>query len=137
VTRSTSIEAYNTIKDNGLLSKLRWEVYSTIYDYGPLTARQTIKILNKGKQPGDRGSYNSRFAELRTLGVLEEVGKTFCEVTGHKVILWDVTSGLPKKLKKEPTKDQQIKRLQKIIKAIWKHEDCTSRLKVDIKREFI
>lgn len=96
MTRQTSIEAYNTIKENGLLSKRRWEVYQTLYEHGPLSQVETSFSL-RGKL--DWG-INPRFSELKKMGLIIEVGKTIDPRTGQTVLLWDVTSNLPKKFEK-------------------------------------
>jgi len=99
MTRRTSRDAYYSIKENGLLSKRRFEVYEYVYLNGPCTAREAYKDLCKGSQINP-SSYLSRFSELRDLGVLEEVGERFDSETKQTVILWDVTDAMPSKVKK-------------------------------------
>jgi hypothetical protein len=102
-TRQTSIEAYNKIKENGLLSQRRFEVYDYVFGNGPTTARGAVKALSKkrGEQVAiSFSSYAARFSELRDVGVLAEVGTTIDKDTGCEVILWDVTDRLPIKLDK-------------------------------------
>ena len=98
--RDTSIEAYIKIKENGLLSKRRFQVYDRIYHHGPETARQTLDGLNL------RSNQTGRFTELEELGMIKEVGKTNCEKTGFTVTLYDVTSKLPVKVKKLNKKEK-------------------------------
>lgn len=95
--RQTSIEAYQQIKDRGLLSKRRWEVYDVVYHHGPLTAGEIGR-----KMPSYRASVSTadrnihaRLSELRKMGVLTEVRERDCTVTGMRVIEWDVTDKLP------------------------------------------
>lgn len=123
--RQTSIDAYNKIKQNGSLSSRRWEVYDVLFKYGPLTGNEAIEKLKeegKGAKTFDTNSH-SRLSELRQLGVIYEVGKKVCNVTGMNVILWDVTNNLPKKLEKQKTKDQIIKELQQEIKQLKAYID--------------
>lgn len=103
-TRRTSSTVYRQIREEGLLSKRRLEVYDVLYKKGPMTARQVIKHLNLRKTPGDRGSYNSRFSELRNMGAIKEIGEGECPESGRYVIFWDVTSKLPVKLNNTPKK---------------------------------
>ena len=101
--RQTSIDAYNTIKANGLLGKRQFQVYCYVYKNGPCTARQVFQGL---AGPTDHtGSYNTRLSELRKKGVVQEIGTTVCKQTKNEVILWDVTDKLPKKIKK---KEKQV-----------------------------
>lgn len=79
--RNTSVDAYITIKNNGLLSAKRWIVYHILFEHGPLTGMEVRARLN----------------ELRALSVAEEQGVRVCSVTGMRVILWDVTQRLPVK----------------------------------------
>ena len=100
--RQTSIEAFHTIKNNGLLSKRRWEVYEFVFHHGPVTCRQTVKHIAKDKGESvsiTYSSYSSRFSELERMGVIREIGTTLDPETNNTVILWDVTDKLPVKPK--------------------------------------
>lgn len=120
MTRQTSIDVYHQIKDNGLLSKLRWEVYDFVFKNGPCTAKDLDLALRSSTQ--STGVYTTRLSELRDAGVLEEVGETACKFTGHTVILWDVTASLPRKLEKDklPTRNELIDALcTKLSEALY------------------
>jgi len=95
VTRKTSKTVYDQIKNNGLLSKLRWKVYDYVYNNGPCTAKDVTSALLEGDQSS--GVYNTRLSELSRMGTIKEIGITKCQRTGRKVILWDVTDKLPTK----------------------------------------
>ncbi len=96
--RETSIETYKKIRDDGLLSKLRFEVYKYIYENGPCTAKQITLALRKSITGAD-SSYHARLSELRDRGVIEEVGYAELPQSKHKVILWNTTNKLPAKIK--------------------------------------
>lgn len=103
MTRQTSISAYNAIKENGLLSKRRWEVYDILFRFGPLTANEAFKKIatETGKSSSSFLSVsNARFTELRRNGLLVEAGERSCSITGVRVIEWDVTDKLPVKFEK-------------------------------------
>lgn len=91
--RETSIEAFNQIKDEGLLSKTRFKVYEFIFKNGPCTISDVS--INFNKSGNASGTYSSRFSELRNSGAIKEVGTTVCKITGRNKILWDVTNRLP------------------------------------------
>lgn len=91
--RQTSIEAYNEIKDNGLLSKRRFEVYDVLFNQGPLTCRQVWGCFPHGTSTG---SISPRLNELLDEGVVREIGTTVDPATNMTAILWDVTSDLPR-----------------------------------------
>lgn len=97
--RQTSIDAYNAIKREGLLSRVRWAVYDFLYKKGPLTGAQIHAALSKGKSDSG-GTYTSRLSELRKINVVYEVRKTTCPLTGRRAILWDVTDRMPIKFSK-------------------------------------
>lgn len=97
--RDTSVEAYHKIQSNGLLSQLRFAVYSYVFKNGPCTIRQAIIDMSTKNATY---SISTRFSELEKIGVLKTIGITTCKYSGNDVLLWDVTSALPKKLKKEP-----------------------------------
>lgn len=114
MTRQTSIESYHAIKDNGLLSRRRFQVYDFLYNSGPATARQAWRAIAPN---GHTGSINTRFAELREIGVVEEVGTTKEQATGMTVILWDVTANLPRRLmKKKSAKAERLRKLELVYR---------------------
>lgn len=106
--RQTSIEAYNYIKDSGMLSKLRWMVYDYVYKNGPLTQREVINALSDSRKETS-GRITSRFSELRRMEAFQEVGTTECKFTGRKVLLWDVTDRVPKVITYEEKLLERIK----------------------------
>jgi hypothetical protein len=115
--RRTSIQVYHEIRDNGLLSQRRWEVYRWLYHNGPATGREAILGARKQDHGPVISQTRARLTELRDMGVIEELGTVNDKVTGNEVILWDVTDKLPRPLPPRvvgPTKKQlqdQIKRL--------------------------
>lgn len=96
MSRQTSIETYNIIKANGLLSERRWEVYSFLFENGPLTQTELTNRFPKGME----NSLRPRFAELEKMGVIKVVDVRQCKVTGRSVYEWEVTDKLPVKLTK-------------------------------------
>lgn len=118
--RQTSIDAYNTIKQNGSLSRRRWEIYDVIFNNGPLTAGeigQNMSEYRSSTSTADR-NIHARLAELRNMDIIYEVRERECSVTNKRVIEWDVTNSLPKKLDRKKTKNQIIKELQEEIKQL-------------------
>lgn len=99
MTRQTSIEAHNKIKEDGMLSKKRLETYSALFEYGPATAAELSKKVSAKSIV--MGNIRSRLFELKKLGVVYEVTERKCNVTGFNVIEWDVTDKLPLTLKTE------------------------------------
>lgn len=95
--RETSIEAYHKIRDDGLLSERRWQVYDVLTEHGPMTGNQSIlKFKEKYPHIGiNTGAIMTRLSELRDRGVVKELGEVKCPISGHQVILWDVTKDLP------------------------------------------
>ena len=98
--RQTSIDAYNKIKNEGLLSELRFEVYSVIFKNGPITQGEAAKHF----MHGDRNVVSPRFAELNRRGVICCVGSRPCKVTGINCMIWDSTGKLPV----EPEKKKSV-----------------------------
>lgn len=103
--RKTSIEAYHKIKDGGLLSERRWQVYACVFEHGPMTSAEAFRIINGYNPIKNITQSRARFTELREMGVFAEVGEKICSVTNHKAILWDVTDKLPVKFEK-PEREQ-------------------------------
>jgi hypothetical protein len=109
--RSTSIEAYKKIQAEGLLSKLRFQVYDVLFNRGPLTQGETWKEHFGSSQ---RHTICPRFAELESLGVVQCVGERPCRVTGRVTRLYDVTDQLPSDFKPKITNAQRVQILRRI-----------------------
>ena len=120
-TRQTSIDCYNEIKEEGLLSKRRLQVYESIYNSAPCTASEVFKDKNlKTNQSG-------RFTELRDLGVIYEKGERICSITGRNVIEWDLTDRLPVNVKGSNKTKQQKKNLAlNSLRELYKNKDSTN-----------
>lgn len=90
--RKTSIQAYDKIKENGLLGRMQFQAYHHLYLHGPMTAMELKAMMGFKKADSQ---VRARLNELRTLGVVQEIGKKKCSVTGNVVILWDVNDCVP------------------------------------------
>jgi hypothetical protein len=102
VIRDTSIEAFHKIKESGLLSQRRWQVYEILFDIGPATGSEVFLEMRNRHTIGLPSNSNTvaRLGELRSMGVVKEIGTKVCPVSGQNVISWDVTSKLPVKFEK-------------------------------------
>lgn len=129
----TSAIAYRTIQENGLLSKLQWEVYDILHHYGPLTMRELHD--RHLKQYNDR-SISPRFKELFESGCIEKLPKSYCTISGNLAYKWQVSGGLPRKAKKEKSKNEIIKQYRDALVMVWHHKDCTSEIRKDIRGFF-
>jgi len=121
-TRQTSIECYNQIKSEGLLSNMRFRVYSALLAMGkPSTTREVYATMNIIKQEA------TRFTELRKLGVIYEVQNRTCTVTGRTSIEWDLTDRLPVNIKKSNrTKKHKIDDALNSLRELYKNKDNSS-----------
>lgn len=122
--RSTSAEVYNRIKDEGLLSKRRWQVYDVLFRRGPLTQNEACQILADETSLSNKPSVTPRFAELEARGVIHVAGKRRCEVTGELCLAYDVTACLP-----HAPAPRQTPR-QKLQTALDQLRDATEQLRL-------
>lgn len=93
MTRDTSIEIYRRIKEEGLLSKLRFDVYEVIFQHGPLTQMEAWQYFDK--KHIQLRSVTPRFSELLERDVIGITRERPCKITGNLAIEWDVTNRLP------------------------------------------
>lgn len=112
--RETSIETYHAIKENGLLSRMRFVVYECIYNHQPLTQSEAWSFLKISHGIKSGQNITPRFAELKNHGVITESGVRPCKITGRNCIEWQTTNNLPIKFERK-TKDQIIKELENEI----------------------
>lgn len=108
--RATSIDAYNKIRENGMLAEKQMELYEVLFHHGPLTANEVfLKFKAKrGKHYAIDAQYRSKLHALREKGVVAEVGIVQDPLSGMHVIQWDVTDRLPAKPEKKPTLKQRL-----------------------------
>lgn len=98
MTRPTSILSFNTIVENGLLSKMKLQVYSALYEHGPATALELYTRCFKETHRDH--SITPRFSELERMGVVRNVRERICTQSGSLAIEWETTDKLPAKLEK-------------------------------------
>jgi hypothetical protein len=119
ITRQTSIDCYNKIKQEGLLSKRRLEVYEAILKNAPCTTNEALKDLYSGSH-----GVGSRTTELRDVGVIYEKGEKKCSITGRNVIEWDLTDRLPVNLKKtNKTKKHRTDDALNSLRELYKNKN--------------
>ena len=120
-TRQTSIDCYNQIKEQGLLSNMRFEVYSALLSIGkPSTTREVYETMNVMKQEA------TRFTELRKLGVIYEVQNRKCTITGRTAIEWGLTNRLPVDYKNpNKTKKQKVDKALNSLRELYKNKDIS------------
>ena len=121
-TRQTSIDCYNQIKEEGLLSNMRFRVYEAILRKAPCTSAEVLStMLSKNSAIT---SSRARFTELRELGVIYEVQNRKCNITGRTSIEWDLTDRLPIKIKKcNRTKKHKIDDALNSLRELYKNKD--------------
>jgi len=123
-TRQTSIDCYNEIRANGLLSKRRFETFEAIMKIAPCTASEVQQSINYNN--GGRDCMK-RISELRDRGVIYEVRTRACNVTGRNVIEWDLTDRLPVNVKKTiKTKKQRINDALNLLRVLYKNKDTST-----------
>ena len=124
-TRQTSIDCYNQIKANGLLSKKRLEVYEAILKNAPCTSGEAFSTMTTKENQISQS--RARFTELRELGVIYEKGTRKCRITGKNVIEWDLTNRLPIIFKnKKQTKKQKINNVINCLRELYKNRNVST-----------
>tara|TARA_R110000822_G_C14899044_1_gene448741 strand:+ start:28 stop:441 length:414 start_codon:yes stop_codon:yes gene_type:complete len=119
ITRQTSIDCFNQIKEAGLLAKRRFETFEAIFKSAPCTRQEALEHTN----PINALSLSAaRFTELRRIGVIYEKDVRACKVTGRNVIEWDLTDRLPITLKNtNKTKKQRVNDALDSLRQLYKN----------------
>tara|TARA_R110000764_G_scaffold208168_1_gene293849 strand:- start:106 stop:519 length:414 start_codon:yes stop_codon:yes gene_type:complete len=121
-TRQTSIDCFNKIKQEGLLSKRRLEVYEAILKNAPCTTNEALKDVHSGSH-----GVGSRTTELRDAGVIYEKDVRPCMVTGRNVIEWDLTDRLPVNIKNSnKTKKQRLDAALNSLRELYRNQNTCS-----------
>ena len=127
--RQTSIDCYNQIKAEGLLSKRRLQVYEILLENGSLTGTE-VAILFKQKFQSSNHSegIRNRLTELLDRGVVYEKGIVTCKTTNRKVSLWDLTDNLPKDIANKPSRKQQrVNNALESLRELFKNKDSVEK----------
>ena len=124
-TRQTSRDCFTQIKEEGLLSKMRFKVYEAILKNAPCTSAEVLStLLSKNSAIT---SSRARFTELRELGVIYEVQNRKCNITGRTSIEWDLTDRLPINIKKSnKTKKQKIDEVLNSLRELYKNKNTST-----------
>ena len=124
-TRQTSIDCYTQIKQEGLLSKMRFKVYEGILKNAPCTSAEVLStLLSKNSAIT---SSRARFTELRELGVIYEVQNRKCTITGRTSIEWDLTDRLPVNIKKiNKSKKHRVNDALKSLRKLYKNKNIST-----------
>ena len=124
-TRQTSIECYNKIKEQGLLSNMRFKVYEAILKKAPCTSGEAFATMTTKENQISQS--RARFTELRELGVIYEKGEKKCSITGRSVIEWDLTDRLPVNVKNpNKTKKQRLNDALNSLRELYKNKDIST-----------
>ena len=124
-TRQTSIDCYNKIKEQGLLSNMRFKVYEAILKKAPCTSGEAFATMTTKENQISQS--RARFTELRELGVIYEKGEKQCTITGRNVIEWDLTDRLPINIKSSnKTKKQKINEALNSFRVLYKNKDIST-----------
>tara|TARA_R110001632_G_scaffold164037_1_gene282439 strand:- start:199 stop:612 length:414 start_codon:yes stop_codon:yes gene_type:complete len=122
--RQTSIDCYNAIKAEGLLSKRRFETYEAMVKIAPCTASEVQKSINYFN--GGRDCMK-RISELNKLGVIYDKRTRTCNVTGRNVVEWDLTDRLPVNVKRSTnTKKHRINEALNSLRQLYKNKDSST-----------
>ena len=122
--RQTSIDCYNAIKAEGLLSKRRFETYEAMVKIAPCTASEVQKSINYFN--GGRDCMK-RISELNKLGVIYDKRTRTCNVTGRNVVEWDLTDRLPVNVKiSTNTKKHRINEALNSLRQLYKNKDSST-----------
>ena len=124
-TRQTSIDCYNQIKEQGLLSNMRFKVYEAILKKAPCTSGEAFATMTTKENQISQS--RARFTELRELGVIYEKGEKKCSITGRNVIEWDLTDRLPVNVKNpNKTKKQRVDDALNSLRKLYKNKDIST-----------
>lgn len=128
-TRHTSSDVYHQIKEEGLLSKMRFQVYEALQKMsGPATAREIFATMNVDKMEP------TRLTELRNWGVIKESGTRECKITGRIVIQWEITGNLPTEPVKKKGRPKGFKNAVKYMIEMMEKNNSTFVTVVQLKK---
>lgn len=124
-TRQTSIDCYNQIKSEGLLSELRLLTYYSMLHSAPCTAGELQEYIDKN-QVRVKHAWKL-LSQLRDLGVVYERAERVCNISGRNVIEWDLTDRLPVASKTPAnTKKERVKNTVNALRKLYTNKDTST-----------
>jgi chromosome segregation and condensation protein ScpB len=118
--RQTSIDTFNQIKEEGLLSNMRLKMLEAILNNAPCTASEAFKVL------GCKTNQSGRITELKELGVIYEVQTRICNVTGRSAIEWDLTDRLPENVNLKNNKKNRVNNAINALRELYKNKKTST-----------
>jgi hypothetical protein len=109
--RTASIEAFHDIKERGLLSKRRLQVYEILCMNGPLVGSEIARLVKEKYGAWcESETIRNRLTEMRDQGFVCEVGKAIDPKNGRNVILWEIAARVPedKRVKRKSVKRERL-----------------------------
>jgi hypothetical protein len=118
----TSIDTYHAIRDSGVLSEKRMNVFDIFYENPNGLTGSEVSEIYKDKFPSSKHSetIRNRITELFQMGVLVEVGVVECQFSKRSVMKWCCVDKMPIPLEKKATRKEQIKEILDDITAFGK-----------------
>ena len=112
--RDTSREIYQKIRKEGLIGKKQIQVYEILFMYGPLTGSEVANWMDEFHQKSNVSeTVRNRLNELKAMGIVTELPKAPCPVTGNTVYRYDVNSKLPVKPPRKLLKKEKLNSIKK------------------------
>ena len=115
--QKTSVETYHAIKNSGLISEKRMNVFDIFYlNPTGLTGSEVSEIYRKENPTSQHSeTIRNRITELFQMGVLAEVGVVECQFSKRNVMKWCCIDKMPIPLEKKLTRKEQVNEILKDI----------------------
>jgi hypothetical protein len=132
-----SMDAFNHIKKNGLLSDKRLKVYHILALHPQGLTGSEVSNIYKQHYPTSQHSetIRNRITELRDSGVLDEVGNVVCQFTKRNVMKYRVNGQMPTKLVPKKSLNTNIDEIIADLKKLWELTTISEQDKRGIIRE--
>lgn len=128
-TEQTRNAAYFAIKASGVLSAMRFKVFTLIWQHGPINMRGIARIARGGYWKASIDSdFRPRVTELHQMDAIEIFDQKHDDESGHLANRWVISGRLPKPLPKKETIKQKILRLELTIEDLrGQLRDCQNK----------
>jgi len=116
--KHTSLEAYRKVKESGILSKQREQVFEWFCEFAPCTINELINRVGDRHKPLFRepNHINKIPCQLQKHKVIEPYTSRNCRVTGNLSEVWRLTGNDPVKIKrKKPYRTVLMDTMQKLM----------------------
>ena len=132
--RPTSREAFLQIRNSNLISKMQAVVLDILFEHPCITQQEAWYLRPEDLSCAVR-TLGTRFAELKSLGVVTEAGKRTCKYSKRTCYVWDLTGRHPEQPIERQSLREQVDLLRKQNEELRRQIDAKDKMIFELENQ--